>query len=127
MFWKPPCFREGHVHKMKANCYEIERLDPRFPPSILELPSPPNKLYVRGNIELLNRPELALRRHTAWLLPKSPQLSQLNQIYVLYRVGLKAVTKPRGALPLLPVASTLLSWGVAPMSFTRVLLSRSSI
>ena len=31
--------------------------------------------------------ELALRRHTAWLLPKSPQLSQLNQIYVLYRVG----------------------------------------
>ena len=60
MFWKPPCFREGHVHKMEANCYEIERLDPRFPPSILELPSPPNKLYVRGDIELLNKPALSI-------------------------------------------------------------------
>ena len=60
MFWRPPCFREGHVHKMEANCYEIERLDPRFPPSILELPSPPNKLYVRGDIELLNKPALSI-------------------------------------------------------------------
>ena len=48
------------MRKMEASCYEIGRLDPRFPASVLELPSPPNKLYVRGDIELLNKPALSI-------------------------------------------------------------------
>lgn len=117
---------------MEANYYEIERMDPRFPASILELPSPPNKLYVRGNIELLNRPALSIigaRSASPYglaIAEIAATIAAQSDICVVSG-GAKGCDQAAGALPLLPVASTLLSWGVAPMSFTRVLLSRSSI
>ncbi len=34
--------------------------DPEYPQSLLEIPDPPTLLYVRGRLELLNRPSLAI-------------------------------------------------------------------
>ena len=42
------------------NQHIITLADPDYPQSLLEIPDPPTVLYVRGRLELLNRPTLAI-------------------------------------------------------------------
>ncbi len=40
--------------------YIVTLADPEYPQALLEIPDPPTLLYVRGRVELLNRPVLAI-------------------------------------------------------------------
>ena len=44
----------------QENCHLVSLADPNYPPALLQIPDPPNLLYVRGRIELLRRPSLAI-------------------------------------------------------------------
>lgn len=40
--------------------YELTQHDPRYPKKLLDLPNPPERLYVRGSIEILEFPSLSI-------------------------------------------------------------------
>lgn len=44
----------------QENCHLVCLADSTYPPALLQIPDPPNLLYVRGNVELLQRPCLAI-------------------------------------------------------------------
>lgn len=44
----------------QENCHLVCLADSTYPPTLLQIPDPPNLLYVRGNVELLQRPCLAI-------------------------------------------------------------------
>jgi DNA processing protein len=54
--------RAGRMAEALANdgITLIARTDPRFPKSLLELSSPPHWLFVKGSVEVLQRPSLAI-------------------------------------------------------------------
>ena len=54
--------RAGRLAEALANdgITLIARTDPRFPKALLELSSPPHWLFVKGSVEVLQRPSLAI-------------------------------------------------------------------
>ena len=44
----------------QPDCYIVHRRSPDFPPLLSELPDPPALLYVRGNVDALHMPALAI-------------------------------------------------------------------
>lgn len=53
---------EKDLHWITTNesCHIITLLDPRYPNLLLEIPDPPILLFVKGDVELLNAPQLAI-------------------------------------------------------------------
>ena len=66
----------------------LTQIDKRYPKSLLQIPDPPIVLYAKGNIKLLNRPQIAVigtRQPTAYGISSAQQLvaGLIKQGYII--------------------------------------------
>ncbi|NCN58443.1 DNA-protecting protein DprA [Candidatus Roizmanbacteria bacterium CG22_combo_CG10-13_8_21_14_all_38_20] len=80
---------DRQIEKLKQQqIFFLTQADKKYPKNLLQIPDPPIVLYAKGNIELLNRPQIAVigtRQPTAYGISSTQQLvaGLIKQGYII--------------------------------------------